>query len=205
MDSPITAILFDFGNVFVNWDARNLYKRFFPNLEAVDSFLKEIHFAEWNAHQDAGRPFKEGIAELSNQFPHYADLIQAFDAHWEESLGQTLHENIEVAKNLKQADWPLYLLSNFSAEKFEIVRRQHDFLTIFDDMIISGEHNLIKPDAAIFEFALNRIKREAKECLFIDDSLPNIETARKMNFITIHYQSPAQLKRDLYQLSIKGY
>ncbi|MEK6753333.1 MAG: HAD family phosphatase [Chloroflexota bacterium] len=205
MDSPITAIIFDFGNVFVNWDARNLYKRFFPNLEAVDSFLKKIRFAEWNAHQDAGRPFKEGVAKLSNQFPYHADLIQAFDTHWEESLGQTLQENIEIAKNLKQANWPLYLLSNFSTEKFEIVRRQHDFLTVFDDIIISGEHKLIKPYPAIFEFTLNRIKRQAKECLFIDDSLPNIETARKMNFITIHYQSPAQLKRDLYQLSIKDY
>ncbi len=69
MESPITTIIFDFGNVFVNWDARNLYKRFFPTLEAVDSFLEEIHFAEWNAHQDAGRPFKEGVADLSKAIP----------------------------------------------------------------------------------------------------------------------------------------
>lgn len=205
MDSPITAIIFDFGNVLVNWDARSLYKRFFPDLQAVDSFLEEIRFTDWNARQDAGRPFKEGITELSNQFPHHADLIKAYDTHWEESLTETLHENIEIAKNLKQAGWPLYLLSNFSAEKFEIVRRQHDFLQIFDDMVISGEHNLVKPDPAIFELTLNRIKRQASECLFIDDSLPNIETARKMGFATIHYQSPTQLKRDLNQLSIKGY
>ncbi len=205
MDSPITAIIFDFGNVFVNWDARNLYKRFFPDLQAVDSFLEEIHFAEWNARQDAGRPFKEGVEELSKQFPQYASLIQAYDTHWEESLTETLHENIEIAKNLKQSGWPLYLLSNFSVEKFEVVKRQHEYLAIFDEMIISGAHKLIKPDPAIFELTLNRINRTANECLFVDDSLPNIQAARNMGFITVHYQSPAQLKRDLYQLSIKGY
>ncbi len=205
MDSPITAIIFDFGNVFVNWDARNLYKRFFPTPEAVDSFLEEIHFAEWNARQDAGRPFKEGVEELSKQFPQYADLIRAYDTHWEESLTETLHETIQIAKNLKQSGWPLYLLSNFSAEKFEIVRKRYGFLQTFDDVIVSGEHRLIKPDPAIFDLTLKRINRKAEECLFIDDSALNIAAARKMGFITIHYLSPAQLKRDLYQLSIKGY
>ncbi len=205
MESPITTIIFDFGNVFVNWDARNLYKRFFPTLEAVDSFLEEIHFAEWNEHQDAGRPFKEGVAELSKQFPQYAELIQAYDTHWMESITETLHETIQIARNLKQSGWPLYMLSNFSAEKFVLMKEQHDFLEIFDDIIISGEHKVIKPDPAIFEIALKRIDRKAGECLFIDDSLANLVTARKMGFITIRYLSPAQLKRDLYQLSIKGY
>ena len=205
MESPITTIIFDFGNVFVNWDARNLYKRFFPTLEAVDSFLEEIHFAEWNEHQDAGRPFKEGVAELSKQFPQYAELIQAYDTHWMESITETLHETIQIARNLKQSGWPLFMLSNFSAEKFVLMKEQHDFLEIFDDIIISGEHKVIKPDPAIFEIALKRIHRKAGECLFIDDSLANLVTARKMGFITIRYLSPAQLKRDLYQLSIKGY
>lgn len=205
MESPITTIIFDFGNVFVNWDARNLYKRFFPTPEAVDSFLKEIRFAEWNARQDAGRSFKDGVAELSKQFPQYAELIQAYDTHWEESLTGTHHETVQIAKNLKQANWPLYLLSNFSEEKFDIVRQRYDFLKIFDDMIVSGEYKLVKPNADIFAFTLTKIQRKAGECLFIDDSVPNIRTANKMGFITIHYQSPAQLKRDLYQLSIKDY
>jgi 2-haloacid dehalogenase len=205
MESPITTIIFDFGNVFVNWDARNLYKRFFPTLEAVDSFLEEIHFAEWNAHQDAGRPFKEGVADLSKQFPQYAELIQAYDTHWLDSITETLHETVQIAKNLKEYGWPLYMLSNFSSEKFALMKERHDFLEIFDETIISGEHNTIKPDQAIFKIMLNKINRKAGECLFIDDSHANIETARKMGFITIQYHSPAQLRRDLHQLSIKGY
>jgi len=197
MNSTITAIIFDFGNVLVKWDAHALYKRFFSNPEAVDSFLREIRFPEWNAHQDAGRSFKEGIRELSAQFPQYAELIQAYDTYWIESVTEVYDGTVEIVRSLKQAGWPLYLLSNFSAEKFLLIQQRYDFLQLFDDMIISGEHKLIKPDPAIYQLTLNRIKRQAGECLFIDDSLPNIETARKLGFHTIHFQSPEQLEKDL--------
>ncbi|HMU94839.1 MAG TPA: HAD family phosphatase [Anaerolineales bacterium] len=197
MDSAITTFIFDFGNVFVKWDIHALYNRFFPNPQAVESFLEEIRFHEWNAHQDAGRPFKDGIAILSEKYPHYADLIQAYDTHWEDSITDMYHGTVEILRRLKGEGWPIYLLSNFSAEKFPLMRERYEFLNLFDDMIISGEHKLIKPDPAIFQLTLERINRKASECLFIDDSLANIETARNMGFHTIHFQSPEQLERDL--------
>jgi 2-haloacid dehalogenase len=197
MNSTITAIIFDFGNVLVKWDARALYKRFFPNPEAIDSFLQEIRFHEWNAHQDAGRPFREGITELSAQFPQYADHIQAYDTYRDESITEAIDGSVAIVRNLNQAGWPLYMLSNFSAEKFPLMQRRYNFLQLFDDIVISGEHKLIKPNPAIYQLTLNRIKRKAGECLFIDDSLPNIESARKLGFHTILFQSPEQLEKDL--------
>ncbi|HAX71737.1 MAG TPA: hypothetical protein DCY14_19135 [Anaerolineae bacterium] len=205
MSSPITAIIFDLGNVFINWDPRNLYKRFFPDPEAVDRFLEEIHFAEWNARQDAGRPFHEGVRELSSRFPQYASLIQAYDTCWEESLTGTNDETIRIARQLKDSGWSLYLLSNFSMEKFNLIRHRYSFFRIFDDLIISGEHHLVKPNPAIFHLTLRRIRRTAGECLFIDDSQANIETARQIGLQTIHYQSPTQLKGELVNLHIKGF
>ena len=197
MDSNITATIFDFGNVLVKWDANNLYKRFFPDPQAVDAFLREINFAEWNVQQDAGRPFKVGVAELSARFPQYTDLIQAYDTHWIESITDVIDGTVEIVRKLKKAGWPLYLLSNFSAEKYQLMQQRYDFLQLFDDTIISGEHKLVKPDAAIFHLTLNRIRRNANECLFIDDSPPNIETARKLGFHTILFESPEQLEKDL--------
>lgn len=193
----LTAIIFDLGNVLLGWDARLLYNRLLPDPQAVDSFLEQIRFMEWNAKQDAGRPFAEGVAELSREFPHHAELIRAYDTHWQESLTEPYHETIEIARALKKAGWQLYVLSNFSAEKFKLVQARHAFLDLFDDLIISGEHKLIKPDPAIFRLTLQRIQRTAEECLFIDDSLPNIEAARTLGFQTIHYRSPAQLRTDL--------
>src|SRR5688572_21719094 len=194
----IRAAIFDFGNVLVQWDARNLYKRFFPDLRAVDSFLEEIHFTEWNAKQDAGRSFHDGVAELSKQFPQYADLIQAYDIHWEESLVESFEETIEIARQLKQNGLNLYILTNSSAEKFPIAKQKYPFLEeLFEDIIVSGEHKLLKPDPAIYHLTLNRIQRNANECIFIDDSLPNIETARELGFHAIHFHSPAQLRMSL--------
>lgn len=204
MTHNITAIIFDLGNVLIGWDARLLYERLLPHPAAVDSFLEQIRFMEWNAKQDAGRSFAAGVAELSAQFPHHAGLIQAYDTHWEESLTEPYHETVAIARQLKDAGWSLYLLSNFSAEKFQIVRQKHDFLDLFDDMIISGEHKTVKPDPAIFNITLQRIGRDPRECIFIDDSLPNIETARRLGFHTIHYHSPAQLRADLKKLAVKG-
>jgi 2-haloacid dehalogenase len=200
MEHLITAIIFDFGNVFVKWDPHGVYRRFFPTTEAVDSFLEEIHFAEWNTHQDAGRSFKDGVAELTKQFPQYAELIQAYHVYWEESITEILYDTIDVARKLKSAGWHIYLLSNFSAETFPLMQKHYDFAQLFDDMIISGEHKMIKPDPAIYELTLNRINREARECLFIDDSLPNIETAQKLGFHTIQFHSPEQLDKDLEDL-----
>lgn len=201
-NEKIRAVIFDFGNVFVGWDAHNLYQRFFPDPQSVTAFLEEIHFTEWNAQQDAGRSFQEGVADLSGKFPQYAELIQAYDTYWEESLTEPFDETIEIAKNLKQKGYPLYLLSNFSAEKFEIVKQKYRFLEIFEDLIISGEHKLIKPNPAIYHFTLNRINRKASECIFIDDSLGNIESANKVGLYGIHFQSPTQLKQELIKLSI---
>jgi 2-haloacid dehalogenase len=204
MTHNITAIIFDLGNVLLGWDARQLYRRLLPDPQAVDRFLEQIRFMEWNAKQDAGRSFREGVSDLTAQFPQHTDLIRAYDVHWEESLTGTYNETIEIAQQLKQAGWQLYLLSNFSSEKFELIRHQYDFLNLFDDMVISGEHKTVKPEPEIFNITLNRIGRKADECVFIDDSLANIETARHLGFYTIHYQSPTQLRADLKKLAIKG-
>jgi HAD superfamily hydrolase (TIGR01509 family) len=64
-------------------------------------------------------------------------------------------------------------------------------------MVISGEVGSIKPEPLIFEILLEKIGRPAYECLFIDDSLANIQQAKKMGFATIHFLSPGQLEEEL--------
>ena len=197
MTRDIKTIIFDFGNVLVKWDARDVYKRFFPDPRAMDSFLKEIRFTEWNAEQDAGRPFSEGVAALSKDFPQYADLIAAFDTHWEDSITDTINGTVELVKELKQQNWSLCLLTNFSTEKFELIRHRYEFLDLFDTMIVSGEHKVVKPDPGIFDLTLRLLGQQARECLFIDDSPTNIESAKKLGFHTIHFQSAEHLKMEI--------
>lgn len=199
----IQAILFDFGNVLIDWDPRYLYRRYFPNDEqAMERFLHEVNFMDWNTQQDKGRSFAEGVALLSRQFPQYAELIQAYPDNWKDSIGNHFAGTVEIMKRLRTAGYSLYGLSNWSAETFPIAREQYDFFDLLDDIIISGEVGSIKPEPEFFEIALKRIRKLADECLFIDDSLANVGQAHRMGFVTIHFQSPEQLEGELHRLQL---
>lgn len=202
-NSQIKAIIFDFGNVLLEWNPRYVYQRFFPNdSEAMERFLDEVKFMEWNAYQDQGRSFKDGVAVLSREFPHYSHLIQAYHDHWVDSLGNAIDGTVEIMKELKQAGYPLYGLSNWSAETFPRAREKHDFFDLLDDFVISGEVGHVKPHPEIFQILLDRASRPAYECLFIDDAIANIQQAQKLGFATVHFASPEQLRTRLVELNI---
>lgn len=156
----------------------------------------------WNAFQDKGRSFKEGVADLAAQFPHHAHLIQAYHDHWKDSIGVAYTDTVDIMKHLKAKGYPLYGLSNWSAETFPYAREKYDFFDLFDGMVISGEVGYVKPEPQIYHLMLEKIGKPAEECLFIDDSLPNINQANTMDFNTIHFSSPEQLKQDLIQLGL---
>lgn len=203
MTSPIKAIIFDYGNVLLEWNPRFIYDRYFPDdPEGMEHFFKEVNFAEWNMQQDKGRPFKEGIAVLSREFPHYSHLIQAYHDLWIDSVGGAIAGTVDILKQLKKAGYPVYGLSNWSAETFPHMRERHDFFDLFNDMVISGEVGHVKPEPQIFQILLDKIGKRAEECLFIDDSLANIQQAQELGFATILFQSPQQLESSLHDFKI---
>jgi 2-haloacid dehalogenase len=198
MTSEIKAIVFDFGGVLIEWDPRNLYSRYFPEEpQAMEDFLAEVSFMEWNAQQDKGRPFAEAVELLSRQFPHHAHLINAYQENWKESITGSIDGTVKLLRMLKEKGYLLYGLSNWSAETFPIVQHEFEFLNLFDGIILSGEVKLIKPEPEIFKLCLQRIGQPADQCLFIDDSEVNIIAARKLGFDTVHFISPEHLKDEL--------
>ena len=203
MFATIRTIIFDFGGVFIDWDPRYLYRRYFPGQpQAMENFLAEINFAKWNLEQDKGRPFAEAVASLSADFPQYAHLIHAYWEHWEDSIIGPINGSINVLHQLKKSGYALYGLSNWSAETFPIAYRKYGFFKLFDDIILSGEVKLVKPDPAIFDLTLRRIQLSAPECLLVDDSTVNIDVARQLGFKAIHFQSPEQLETELLNLQL---
>lgn len=194
------AIIFDFGGVLLDWDPRYLYRKLFAGDEAaMNQFLEEIDFFVWNQKQDAGRPFEIAVAEACSQFPQYCELIKAYPARYEESLSGPIWDSVVILQSLKEAKYPLYGLSNWPAETFYRILPNFPFLGWFQDIIISGEVGLIKPDPRIFRILLDRVGRPAVNCLLIDDSQLNIQTAQELGFQTILFQSPAQLCEELVQ------
>ena len=203
MSSTIHAIIFDFGGVLVNWDPHRVFLKYFSNnTRAVDNFLAEINFSAWNLSQDKGYPFAQAVTDLSAQFPHYAHLIRAYNEQWEETITGSIPGTVELLHRLKAVGYELYGLSNWSAEKFAIVRHKYGLFELFDDIVVSGEVKLVKPDPAIFQYLLQKIDRIPQECLLIDDSPQNIEAAQKMGFVTHHFTSPARLELELQQMGV---
>ena len=203
MITSIHAVIFDFGGVLVNWDPRQVFLKYFPNdIQAIDRFLTEINFSAWNLEQDKGYPFKQAVVELSAQFPQYAHLIQAYDEEWEESITGTIPGTVALLHRLKAAGYLLYGLTNWSVEKFSIVRHKYAFFDLFDDIIVSGEVKLAKPDPAIFQLLLRKINRLPQDCLLIDDSPKNIEVAREMGFVSVLFATPENLETELFRLNV---
>ena len=200
----LTTVIFDFGGVLIDWNPRHLYRRFFNSAVEMEAFLTEIDFPGWTIHQDRGRPFAEGVRELSDRFPHRAALIRAYQEHWAESVGSPIEGSLEILRMVKKAGYAVFGLSNWSLETFPQTSSKYDFFTLLDDYMLSGEVKSVKPDPLIFTLALNKFQRQARECVFIDDSPANIATADSLGFTCILFQSPSQLASDLERLGILG-
>jgi 2-haloacid dehalogenase len=198
------AIIFDFGGVLFDWNPHYLYLKYFDgNQQAVDDFLSDIHFSEWNLRQDQGRPFSVAVEEHCTRFPQYCELIRLYDTDWEQSLGGPIRETVQILEALRDAGYPLYALSNWSAEKFDLICPHYEFLGWFNDIILSGSVGMVKPDPRIFDLTFEQIGHPAGECLVIDDSEANIRVAQNLGCRAIHFRSPLQLKAELELLGIE--
>jgi hypothetical protein len=114
---------------------------------ATTSILAEIGLLEIN-HRilDAGGPFGATLQSLAARFPQYAEFIYAFDTRWVEMLGGPIDASIEIMQKLKRAGVPVHAISNYSREKFDIARTLYPFLNDFDELVLSGDVGIVKPD-----------------------------------------------------------
>lgn len=194
---PVKAVVFDLGGVLIDWDPRYLYRKLLDDEAAVEEFLATVCTPEWNAEQDRGRPFAEGVAELVERHPVHAAAITAYHERWPEMLGGAVGGMVEVLAELRAAGVPVYALTNWSAETFGIARERFEFLEWFDGVLVSGEERMIKPDPAIFRLLLDRFGLDPGATFYIDDSPANVAAADRLGFDAVRFTSPAQLRRDL--------
>ena len=188
------VIIFDFGDVLVEWKFHNLYRKVFSSDTEIELFLEKTGLREMNRRFDAGYPFEKGIAELTTAHPEYARELEYFNTRWIEAKGELNDEVIELMRTLKRQGYLLYGLSNWSREKFDTVKDTLTFLPLLEDYVISGDAGVTKPDERIYHMLLERIGKPAGECLFIDDAAENISTAERLGIRTILYRSPEQLQ-----------
>jgi 2-haloacid dehalogenase len=201
---PVKAVVFDLGGVLIDWDPRYLYRKLLADEAAVEEFLATVCTPEWNAEQDRGRPFAEGVAELVERHPAHAAAIAAYAERWEEMLGGDIPGTVELLAELRAAGTPLFALTNWSAETFAIARERFEFLSWFDGVLVSGEERLIKPDPAFFRLLLERFGLAPEATFYVDDSEANVAAARALGLDAVRFTDPRQLRRDLGARRVLG-
>ncbi|AZA76124.1 HAD family phosphatase [Chryseobacterium sp. G0186] len=200
----IKNIIFDFGGVLMDWDPRYFFKDYFNDDEKMEYFLKNIAQDEWNIEQDRGRSLSDGTEIQVKKFPEWEKEIRAFYDNWTVMLKSDIPQNVEVLRRLKNTDYHLFGLTNWSAETFPYALENYDFFQIFEGkIVVSGTEKLIKPDPKIWHVLLERYNIQAGESVFIDDNPRNIEMAQSLGFETIHVTPETNLEQELAGLGIQ--
>ncbi|WP_193173690.1 HAD family hydrolase [Nisaea nitritireducens] len=194
--TTIDAVLFDVGNVLIEWDPRHLYRSIFltkdgsADEERVNWFLTEVCTMDWHVQHDLGRSPEEQVAVLIPQHPEHAALIQAFYERFQEMIPGAIAPMVAAKRQMKEAGTRIYGLTNFGVETFDDTRRRFDFLNDFEDVVVSGAERMKKPDPAIFQLCINRFGITPERTLFIDDSAANIASAKALGFETHLFDGP---------------
>lgn len=200
MQTPPHTIIFDIGNVLIGWDPRNLYRQVFAYPDQADWFVQNIVTLDWNEEQDKGRPVAEATELLVAQHPKWEKEIRLYYDRWTEHFSGPITGTVEILKRLHgqqsegEAAMRLLALTNWSAELFPWARENHDFLALFEDICVSGEVRMKKPEPRIYEHIRERWDLgDFGGCLFIDDSPRNVVAARRLGLDSIRFSHPGQL------------
>jgi 2-haloacid dehalogenase len=193
----IQKVIFDVGQVLVKFNPRNLFIKILKDEEKVDFFLKNICTWEWHIQQDLIYDTSKAAEPVIKKYPEYKEAIEAFYGRFLEMIDSVHQENVDLALNLKQKGYPIYLLSNFPGDQFEKYRLQNSFLDEFDDRIISGDVGLAKPDIKIYQLAIKKFNLNPEESLFIDDKIENTRGAEQVGIKTIQLQKPEDLDKEI--------
>ena len=197
---PADAVVFDLGNVLIQWDPVPAIAAA-VGAERAAAFVADpdFDFAAWNHANDAGRTLVEAERSALQSHPHYAQEVQAYRPHFGASLVGEIAGTVAILRELHDAQVPLFALTNWSAELFPVAVARFEFLALLEDIIVSGEEGVAKPDAEIFEVLEERVRHRAglDDCIFVDDSPANVRAAQETGMDSIHFTGPGHLREDL--------
>lgn len=189
----IKNIIFDLGGVLLNLD----FQRTFNGFEAMgipdfQQYFQQAYSNPLFADLETGKCSPQAFYELFRKQTGVANTNEEIAKVWNAMLLDFRDDTMEYIKSL-QSTYRLFLLSNTNQIHLEAFREiyfnqygNHGFDNLFEKAWYSHELGLRKPDRICFEKVLETHQLNAKETLFIDDTLPNIETAASLGITTCH-------------------
>lgn len=198
----IKAVIFDLGNVLVNYDVKKAARRF-SEAGGISQVRIWAHFflskfeqaytrgeiSTMEFYREARRVFKKPVSYAT--FKHFWN-----DIFWENPGMDKLLARIKK-------HYPLYLISNTNALHFTFLKKNFRLLRHFKQRFPSHEVGARKPDLKIYRRVLRKIGLRPGETVFIDDMKSFIVGARKAGMRAIHFKGRPALIKTLHKLGIK--
>lgn len=198
----IEGVIFDLGNVLVDWNPRHLYRKLLPDEAAVDDFLTNVCTMDWHMAHDAGVSFADNAEPLIEQFPHHEDLIRAWGDRFLEMIPGPIDGMTDIVAGLKGRGLALYGLTNHPNTLIDDTFWNQPFGPYFEGVTVSGIDKLTKPGPDIYKLTASRMNLPEEALLFIDDSPKNVDGARAVGMTAIHFQGPDALRMELRGLGL---
>ena len=190
--------LFDLAGVLIKWETTRLYDEIFAgNKSAIAIFFESVLTEERLSEISKGRPSSEVLHELKLANPDYARALDAWVLDWDRMVTGPIEGSVDIARDLRQHGFSTYILGNWSREEFDRARARFPFLDEFHGAVISGDHGVMKPSPAIFQIATRSLGLVPRETLFIDDTLRNVDAAKKLGFKAVQFTNPRALRKTL--------
>ncbi|MEW6095247.1 MAG: HAD family phosphatase [bacterium] len=200
----IDLIIFDLGNVILNFDHMIICKK----LSKLSKFpLQEVYERIFSSGlerlYDEGKiSTKDFFKEISNRFGLNISLTE-FKLLWQDIFW--VNEGIEEILLKLKGRYKLFLLSNTNELHFEFAKDKFDILNLIDEYILSYKVGFSKPSPEIFYEALKKAKVDASRCIYIDDIKEHVISANKVGMKGVLFKSIDGLKRNLAKYGVKLY
>lgn len=199
MRKDILAVIFDFGGVITRTQDEAI-KRTMIDMIGLNYRDFTRSYLLYRDRYDAGR--MEGTEywariciDHSIQVEHdvITKLIQLDVKSWT-MINETI---MALASKLQVSNVKTALLSNMTQDVLTYIRKKYPWLNDFTTCIFSCEHKVTKPDKRIYHICLQSLNEKAENCLFIDDSDINLQSAKDMGFNTILFQNECDLLNEM--------
>lgn len=202
MTTP-SIVVFDIGNVFIEWDPRHLYRDLFDGDDILmESFLEEVCTSAWNLEMDRGLPFAEGVRRLTEQYPDCAELIRAFDERWMEMVPGEIPGMTDILNELIERGVTVHAITNFASDKFAQTLERFPHLRRFQRTVVSAEVGFVKPEPEIYRILCEAEGFAPEQALFIDDRADNCEGAAAVGMHAHRFRGARQLRAELERFGL---
>lgn len=186
---PIDAVVFDIGNVLIEWQPEQFYDAKIGESRRRALFA-DVDLHGMNMNIDLGHNFRETVYQWAEKYPAWRDEIRMWHDKWLEMAAPEIPHSSRLLRALRVNSVPVFALSNFGIGTFEIAIKSYPMLTEFDRSYVSGYMQVAKPDAKIYAMVEADCGVPAGQLLFADDRQENIDAATARGWQTHLFTSP---------------